>query len=116
MKEFMDLSEIGKQLQQLVADEVQKAIATRTQSISTENIERKRIIEEINLKPFITAKEAAYLLSCSESTIRRLVREAKEKTNPIPYTQLTDGLVVFDRIKLLNWASPHEQKFHVVKT
>jgi len=61
----------------------------------------------IKAKEHVTVKEAALLLSCSESHIRKLVMLArKSKTRrPIPYVDM-EGLTIFPRESLLNWASP----------
>jgi len=61
----------------------------------------------IKAKEHVTVKEAALLLSCSESHIRKLVMLARKgKTRrPIPYVDM-EGVTVFPRDSLLNWASP----------
>ena len=61
----------------------------------------------IKAKEHVTVKEAALLLSCSESHIRKLVMLARKgKTRrPIPYVDM-EGLTIFPRESLLNWASP----------
>ena len=61
----------------------------------------------IKAKEHVTVKEAALLLSCSESHIRKLVMLARKgKTRrPIPYVDM-EGVTVFPRESLLNWASP----------
>jgi hypothetical protein len=61
----------------------------------------------IKAKEHVTVKEAALLLSCSESHIRKLVMLARKgKTRrPIPYVDM-EGVTVFPREYLLNWASP----------
>jgi hypothetical protein len=61
----------------------------------------------IKAKEHVTVKEAALLLSCSESHIRKLVMLARKgKTRrPIPYVDI-EGVTIFPRESLLNWASP----------
>ena len=61
----------------------------------------------IKAKEHVTVKEAALLLSCSESHIRKLVMLARKgKTRrPIPYVDM-EGITIFPRESLLNWASP----------
>ena len=61
----------------------------------------------IKAKEHVTVKEAALLLSCSESHIRKLVMLARKgKTRrPIPYVDM-EGVTIFPRDSLLNWASP----------
>ena len=61
----------------------------------------------IKVKEHVTVKEAALLLSCSDSHIRKLVMLARKgKTRrPIPYVDM-EGVTIFPRESLLNWASP----------
>jgi hypothetical protein len=64
----------------------------------------------IKAKEHITVKEAALLLSCSESHIRKLVMLARKgKTRrPVPFVDL-EGVTVFPLVALLNWASQKPQ-------
>ena len=61
----------------------------------------------IKAKEHITTKEAALLLSCSESHIRKLLMLARKgkSHHPIPYVDL-EGVTVFPLEALLNWARP----------
>ena len=61
----------------------------------------------IKAKEHVTVKEAALLLSCSESHIRKLVMLARKgkARRPIPYVDM-EGVTIFPRDSLLNWASP----------
>jgi hypothetical protein len=58
----------------------------------------------------ITIKEAALLLSCSESHIRKLIKLAvKGKSrHPIPAVPM-EGVTIFPLRDLLDWASPKPQ-------
>jgi len=69
----------------------------------------------IKAKEHLTVKEAALLLSCSESHIRKLVMLARKgKTRrPVPYIDL-EGVIIFPREILLDWASAKSQ-IQVVK-
>jgi hypothetical protein len=69
----------------------------------------------IKAKEHVTVKEAALLLSCSESHIRKLVMLARKgKTRrPVPYIDL-EGVIIFPREILLDWASAKSQ-IQVVK-
>jgi len=69
----------------------------------------------IKAKEHVTVKEAALLLSCSESHIRKLVMLARKgKTRrPVPYIDL-EGVIIFPREILLAWASAKSQ-IQVVK-
>ena len=62
-------------------------------------------LERILAKRYVSVGEAALLLSCSDSYLRKLVKRAqkKETRHPIPFTDL-DGHVVFELCKLLAWA------------
>ncbi len=64
----------------------------------------------IKAKENITIKEAALLLSCSESHIRKLINLAlKGKSRrPIPSVPM-DGVTVLPLRDLLDWASPKPQ-------
>jgi hypothetical protein len=64
----------------------------------------------IKSKERVTVKEAALLLSCSESHVRKLVKLAlKGKSRrPIPSVDM-DGVTVFPLRDLLEWASPQPQ-------
>lgn len=64
----------------------------------------------IMVKERVTIKEAALLLSCSESHVRKLVKLAlKGKSRrPIPSVDM-EGVTVFPLSDLLAWASPQPQ-------
>ena len=64
----------------------------------------------IKAKENITVKEAALLLSCSESHIRKLVMLARKgkSSRPIPYVDV-DGVRVFPLCALLDWATSKSQ-------
>jgi hypothetical protein len=61
----------------------------------------------IKAKEYVTVKEAALLLSCSQSHIRKLAMLARKgKTRrPVPYIDM-EGVTIFPRESLLYWASP----------
>lgn len=62
-------------------------------------------------KEFISVREARLLLGCSDGHIRNLVNKARKgKTAyPIPFLDL-DGVSVFPRVKLLEWAERPKRK------
>jgi hypothetical protein len=64
----------------------------------------------IKAKEHVTVKEAALLLSCSESHIRKLVARARKgkSRRPIPFIDM-DGVTMFSLCILLAWASPQIQ-------
>ena len=71
-------------------------------------------LQRILIKEFISIKEAHLLLGCSDGHIRNLVDKARKKktSHPIPFLDL-DGVTVFQRVKLLEWAERPKQKLRV---
>jgi len=69
----------------------------------------------IKAKEHITVREAALLMSCSDSHIRKLVMLARKRktARPIPFVEL-EGMTVFPLADLLNWAKP-QTRLQVVK-
>ena len=67
-------------------------------------------LSAIKAKEHVTVKEAALLLSCSDSHLRKLVNLARKgkSRHPIPFVDL-DGPTVFPLFALLDWASPTPQ-------
>ena len=67
--------------------------------------ECRRKLALINAKQFLKPGEAAYLLGCSDSHLRNLVKKARrgQTSRPIPFIDL-DGTVSFPRHELLKWA------------
>lgn len=61
-------------------------------------------------KEHVTVKEAALLLSCSESHIRKLVMLAHKgkSLRPFPFVDM-EGVKLFPLCDLLDWASPKPQ-------
>lgn len=64
----------------------------------------------IKAKEHVTIKEAALLLSCSESHLRKLVRTSRKgkSPSPIPFVDM-EGVTVFPLSDLLGWATPKLQ-------
>jgi hypothetical protein len=64
----------------------------------------------IKAKEHVTVKEAALLLSCSESHVRKLVKLARKgkSRRPIPFVDM-EGVTVFPLCELSEWASPESQ-------
>jgi len=71
----------------------------------------RRRLGRVLAKKFVSVGEAALLLSCSDSYIRKLVKRAQKRESryPIPFTDL-DGHVVFELAKLLEWAQQSKPK------
>jgi len=97
---------------------VQEAIANDIAAVQLPDDRSAKLREQlafIKAKEHVTVKEAALLLSCSESHIRKLVMLARKgKTRrPVPYIDL-EGVIIFPREILLDWASAKWQ-IQVVK-
>jgi len=69
------------------------------------------------VKEFISIREAHLLLACSDGHIRNLVDKARKKktSHPIPFLDL-DGVTVFHRSKLLEWAEQPKQKLRALQS
>jgi len=65
----------------------------------------------INAKEHISIAEAALLVNCSDGHIRNLVGKARgrQTKQPIPFSDL-DGVTVFNRLALLEWAHAPKHK------
>jgi hypothetical protein len=68
-------------------------------------------LRRIMAKEFITIAEAALMLNCSDGHLRNLIDKAikGKAVNPVPFLDL-DGVRVFPRVKLLEWASQPKGK------
>ena len=71
-------------------------------------------LDLIKAKEHITVREAALLMSCSDSHIRKLVMLARNRKTrrPIPFVDL-EGVTVFPVTTLLEWANSRPQ-FQVI--
>ena len=80
------------------------------QNTDEASFQLRQQLSVIKAKEHVTVREAALLLSCSESHIRKLVTIArKNKTlRPIPFVDM-EGVTVFPREALQQWASPKPQ-------
>lgn len=69
----------------------------------------------INAKQNISIGEAALLLNCSDGHVRNLVGKARKQrtSQPIPFTDL-DGVTVFNRLALLDWANTPKHKLEAI--
>jgi hypothetical protein len=71
-------------------------------------------LRRIMAKEFVSIKETALLLNCSDGHIRNLGKAQKGKaSHPIPFLDL-DGVTVFPRVKLLEWAEQPKKKLRAV--
>lgn len=78
-----------------------------TNDVSTKLREQLALIRA---KEHVTVKEAALLLSCSESHVRKLIMLARKgrSRRPIPFIDM-EGVTVFPLRSLLDWANPERQ-------
>jgi hypothetical protein len=109
---------LDERITQIARAIVQEAIANGIAPVQPSDDRSVKLREQlafIKAKEHVTVKEAALLLSCSESHIRKLVMLARKgKTRrPVPYIDL-EGLIIFPREILLDWASAKSQ-IQVVK-
>ncbi len=72
-------------------------------------------LRRIMVKEFVSVREAALLLNCSDGHVRNLVNKAQrgKASYPIPFLDL-DGVTVFSRAKLLEWAAQPKRKLRAV--
>lgn len=103
------MSALEQEVEKIVLRVLANSEAQAGQSDEAEDYRRR--IAVINAKEFLTAKEAALLLGCSDGHLRNLVREAKKgrKRYPVPYRDL-DGVITFPREELLKWSAEPKQK------
>src|SRR5258708_22164588 len=106
------LDELIRRISQEVANEV-LGKAPQPSDLFINDMEAANIqkaLQRILIKEFISIKEAHLLLGCSDGHIRNLVDKARKKktSHPIPFLDL-DGVTVFQRLKLLEWAERPKQ-------
>ncbi len=72
--------------------------------VDREAIKLQHCLQRIMCKEFISAKEAAVLLNCSERHIHNLVDRARRQIgdNPIPFRKVGE-VTTFLRTELLEW-------------
>ena len=73
-------------------------------TVDPEAIKLQHRLQRIMSKEFISAKEAAVLLNCSERHIHNLVDRARQQIgdNPIPFRKVGE-VTTFLRTELLEW-------------
>jgi hypothetical protein len=114
-----DLGAVFDERIRQIAREVAEEVVQRDTHFPPITIDASAKLREqltlIKAKEHITVKEAALLLSCSESHIRKLVlltRKGKAH-HPIPFADI-EGVTVFQLSSLLKWVSDARQ-LQVVK-
>jgi hypothetical protein len=72
--------------------------------LDPEALHLQQVLQRIMSKEFISAKEAAILLNCSERHIHNLVDRARRQldNHPIPFRKIGET-TTFLRIELLEW-------------
>jgi hypothetical protein len=109
-----DLAKLFSERMRAIAREVFQEAAhvyieqsRETNDVSTKLREQLALIRA---KEHVTVKEAALLLSCSESHVRKLIMLARKgrSRRPIPFVDM-EGVTVFPLRSLLDWANPERQ-------
>lgn len=95
------INEIAERVKQKLGAEVSKP----NEQPDPEVLGLRRKLALASAKERVSIAEAALLLNCSDGHIRNLVKKTKKNQtkNPIPFCDL-DGVTVFNRLALLNWA------------
>lgn len=78
--------------------------------------EYRRKLALLHAKDFWKPAEAAFVLGCSDTHLRNLVKKAQQgrTSRPIPFIDL-DGAVSFPRQRLLEWAGQPKPKLAALK-
>lgn len=106
-----DLEDYFRSLAREEAARVYEALKGAPPPSDAEAADYRRRVERVLAKKFVSIGEAALLLNCSDSYIRKLVKRAQKRESkyPIPFTDL-DGHVVFELGRLLDWADQSKPK------
>ena len=111
------LDERIRQISREVLEEWQTKELEASASPGTDHEVRKlsESLRRIMAKEFVSIREVALLLNCSDGHVRNLVSKAQhgKASNPIPHLDL-DGVTVFPRVKLLEWAKQPKRKLRAV--
>ena len=101
------LDERIAEIARAVLSEISSNGPISTQPLDSSAIKLRDQLALIKAKEHITVREAAPLMSCSDSHIRKLVVLARKRktARPIPFVEL-EGMTVFPLVDLSNWAKP----------
>ena len=107
------LALLDERIAEIARSVLDEAFSNATHKVQAADDASAKLREQLTLikaKDHITVREAALLMSCSESHIRKLVMLArKRRTNrPIPFVDL-EGVTVFPLTTLLEWANVRRQ-------
>ena len=103
------LALLDERIAEIARSVLDEAFSNATHKVQPPDDASAKLREHLTLikaKEHITVREAALLMSCSDSHIRKLVALArKRKTGrPIPFVDL-EGVTVFPLTTLLEWAN-----------
>lgn len=92
---------------EIFREEIARSELNQSSNIQEVSKDLREKILYIKAKENITVKEAALLLSCSESHIRKLVMLARKgkSRRPIPFVDI-EGVTIFPLRPLLEWSNP----------
>jgi hypothetical protein len=104
------LSERMKEIAREVFQEITHAHVVHSRITDDAPAKLREQLAFIKAKEHVTVKEAALLLSCSESHVRKLVKLARKgkSCHPIPFVHM-EGVTVFPVCNLLDWARPKQK-------
>jgi hypothetical protein len=110
-QEFAGL--LHERIKEIAREVFKEEVASHNGSQPPESDDSEKLraqLSVIKAKEHLTVKEAALLLGCSDSHVRKLVNLARKgkSRHPIPFVDL-DGPTVFPLLALLDWASPRSQ-------
>jgi hypothetical protein len=110
------LSERMREIAREIFQEVARDYADQSRATDKGAATLREQLALIKAKEHVTVKEAALLLSCSESHVRKLVMLARKgkSRRPIPFVDM-EGVTVFPLSSLLDWARPERQTPAITK-
>lgn len=103
-------------LEQGIEQIVRRVLGSMGYFDSSEANEYRRKLALLYAKDFWKPAEAAFVLGCSDTHLRNLVKKAqtKQTARPIPFLDL-DGATVFPREALLEWAGQSKPRLTVAR-
>ena len=98
-----------------VLEETQITLKQLPSDMSNDANQLSESLARISAKEYVSIKEVALLLNCSDGHVRNLVGKAQKgkASHPIPFLDL-DGVTMFPRQKLLEWASQPKRNLRAV--
>lgn len=113
---IQEFEAIARRICQELLESAEHTLKSDAPSSSEEAQKVQQTLSLIKAKEFVTIKDAAFLLSCSDSHIRNLISKAKKGKTPypIPYRDL-DGVTTFRLAELLEWTEARKSKLKAVR-